>query len=107
MALNLALYVGLIALAVWFWPHCAKPALLRHGANELAYKIVLGVTIGTIVVLGVASAAYLAGVEGPVKLWAAAIAATVYVLVVALGYPRYTVLLTMTGGRGPRFSRRP
>jgi hypothetical protein len=108
MALNLALYVGLILLAAWFWPHCAKPALIRQSANALAFKLVLGVTIGTIVVLAVASAAYLANVEGSAKLWAAAIVSTVYGLVVSLGYPRYTVLLRLTGSRNSRrVSRRP
>jgi hypothetical protein len=108
MALNLALYVGLILLAAWFWPHCAKPALIRQNANSLAYNLVLGVTVGTMLALAAASAAYLAGVEGSAKLWAAAIAATTYGLVVSLGYPRYTVLLRLTGGRQPqRIRRRP
>lgn len=106
MALNLALYVGLILLATWFWPHCAQPALIRQNANSLAYNLVFGVTVGTIVVLGAACTAYLVGVEGPAKVWAGAIAATTYCLVVALGYPRYTALLALTGGRLPRRARR-
>jgi hypothetical protein len=102
MALNLALYVGLMLLAAWFWPHCAKPALIRQNANTLAYNLVLGVTAGTIVVLAAGSAAYVAGVEGSAKLWAAAIAAVTYGVVVALGYPRYSALLALTGGRAQR-----
>jgi membrane protease YdiL (CAAX protease family) len=101
MALNLTLYAAFVVLVAWFWPHCAKPALIHQRANPLAYKLALGVHVGAIVVIAVASAAWLAQLEGPAKLWAPAIAATIWGLIVGLGNPRYTMLLRVTGGRLP------
>ena len=99
MALSLALNFAFIAITAWFLPHCARPALTAQRGSLRAHWLVRVVTIGAIVVIAIASVAWLAKVGGSAKVWAPAIAAGLWSLVVGLGYPRYTLLLRITGGR--------
>jgi hypothetical protein len=85
-------------LAVWFWPHCARPALKGRRAGALTTGLVLGLTVvfvlGQVLLVGLA----IAGLRSPL---AYLVTGLPYVVVVGLGYfvDEYATLLRLTRGR--------
>jgi hypothetical protein len=100
--LNLALNIVIVALAAWFWPHCARPALIAQRASPVAYWLVLGVTILLIGVHAVFAVAAIAQVDIPSRVWIDLISLLLYLSIVGLGYlQNYALLLRLTS-REPR-----
>lgn len=103
VTLQLALDVFLIALAAWFWPHCARPALVARRATPLAHRLVLGVTVLVIAGYTLSAAAKLVPIDGATVWWTTTIIGALWVLVVGLGYLQgYELLVRATGRVGPR-----
>jgi len=103
MVLSLAVEIVIVALAAWFWRDCARPALIARRASSLAYGLVLGVTVLTIVVHALVIAAEIAGIGGgAAQWWITLIVAALWISVVGLGYLQgYALLLRVTGRSHP------
>ena len=89
-----------MGLTVWFWPHCAAPALRAFDARPVAYRIGLFISALLIVALGVAVIARLmhipllgtAFLSVAGILWLGVVATTLW--------PRYSILVRLFARRG-------
>lgn len=87
-----------IALAAWFWSHCAKPALVFERAAPAAQRIVLGSTVLLIGAWALDAGAEFVPVAYGIQFWVFAIAGVLWSLVVGLGYlQNYALLRRVTG----------
>jgi hypothetical protein len=88
------------ALAAWFWPHCAKPALRMSDARPIAYPIGLGITALLIGAFAIGLVARLAHAS-PLGVMIMIVTGALWMVVVgATLWPRYSILLRL-------FARRP
>jgi len=86
--------------AVWFWAFRAQPIL--HGSrNPRAELVGWLVTIEAVLAQFVGIAVAAAHEVGTTGWWLWVGGGAVWVLVLALGYPRYDRLLRLTGGKDP------
>jgi hypothetical protein len=96
LPISIAMFCVASALAAWFWPHCARPALGSVGAPHLAMQAALILTIAVIVAQLGRAASLVLEVQRPATFWLSTVVGLIYVVVVALGYPRYRLLLRAT-----------
>jgi predicted ABC-type sugar transport system permease subunit len=102
MAFRILLDIVIVALAAWFWPQCARPALTAARAAPAATWLVLGTTILTVVVYSLGAAAEIARIGGAARWWITTIIGVLWALIVGLGYfQKYALLLRLTGKGGP------
>jgi hypothetical protein len=101
MALRLSLDILGGLLAAWFWPHCAKPSLTALRAAPAAHRIVLGITVLTVVGFGLAAVADIARIYGGTRWWITLIVGALWILVVGLGYWQDYKLLRRATGHSP------
>jgi hypothetical protein len=102
MAFQVSLNIVIVALAAWFWPHCARPALTAVRAAPAATWLVLGITILTVVVYTLGAAAEIARIGGAAKWWITTIIGVLWMLIVGLGYfQNYALLVRLTGKGSP------
>jgi hypothetical protein len=95
--LDLTLYAVIAAGTVWFWLHCARPALTAHHAAPLAHSLVLGVTVLTAIFYALAAAAEVAQVGIAVPWPITTIVGVLWISVVGLGYIQdYAILRRFT-----------
>lgn len=99
--LSLVLHVVVIALAAWFWPHCARPVLEARRAPAAAYWLVFGVTMLTVGVWATSAVAMLADLgSAETRYWMRSIVGGAWILNVGLGYlQNYALLLRVTRTR--------
>jgi hypothetical protein len=100
--LRLVFEIVSIAGTSWFWPHCARPSLVWLRAGPVVYRLVLGVTVLTVATFVGQVLAELARVSfdwGSPRWWIALIVGGLWIVVVGLGWPRYSLLLRLAGGR--------
>lgn len=100
MALNLSLDIVVVALAAWFWPHCARPALTAQRAAPGAHWLVLGVTVLTVAAYALAAPAEIARIGGASRWWITTIIGALWIVVVGLGYLQNYALLRRATGKG-------
>jgi hypothetical protein len=102
MALRLSMDILGGLLTAWFWPHCARPALIALRAAPVAHWLVLGVTVLTVVAYALAAVADIAGFYGGARWWITLVVGGLWFLVVGLGYlQNYKLLLRATGKPPP------
>lgn len=101
MNVQIAFDVAVIAGITWFWVRRARPALSTLGAEPLALRLALAATLVAIVALLVHLAAAVSGTGEAAALWIRIGGGFIWVVIVGLGYPRYTFLRHMTGSRRP------
>jgi uncharacterized membrane protein len=96
LPINIASFFVASAIAAWFWPHCARPALRSVGAPRLAIQAALVLTIAMIIAQLVRAASLALAIQRPATFWLSIIVGVVYLVVVGFGFPRYRLLLRAT-----------
>jgi len=84
---------------IWFWPHCARPALTARRAGPLTFGLVGALNVWGMVAAIIQAVLAVTGIGAtPILFFVAALPWT---LVVGLGYlfDEYGSLVRITGGR--------
>lgn len=102
MALQISVDILGCVLTAWFWPHCARPALTALRAAPVAHRLVLGVTVLTVIAYALAAIADIAGIYGAARWWVTLIVGALWFFIVGFGYlQNYKLLLRATGRNDP------